>query len=214
MHAIIDVASDVGAVADRLAAAGVETVIRYYNHRNSTALPSKCLTRPERDALHRAGLAVAVVFQQRGGAGGAIEDFDAENGARDAARALALAEGLGQPHGSAIYFAVDWDFADDAALSRIGAHFDRIRTALDGRFAVGVYGSGLIGTRLLRDGLADHVWLAWDTTWSGTRAALADGSWSLFQSAPHLTSAIGGFGYDGNVANPAIPDFGASAATG
>ena len=177
-------------------------------------MPSNCLTAEERDALHRAGLAVAVVFQQRGGAGGAIEDFDAESGARDAVRALALADGLGQPHGSAIYFAVDWDFVGDAELARIGSHFGRIRRALDGRFAVVVYGSGLIGTRLMRDGLVDHVWLAWDTTWSGTREVLDGAGWSLFQKHPHQTSAIGGFGYDGNVANPAVRDFGQFARPG
>lgn len=208
MHAIIDVASDIAPFATRLAAAGVKTVIRYYNHRNSTALPSKCLTRKELDALHGAGLAVAVVFQQRGGAGGHIEDFDAVNGDRDAARALELAAELGQAVGSAIYFAVDWDFASRAELDRLTRYFERVKNALDRRHRAGVHGSGTVGSHLKARGLVDHIWLASDLGWSGTRAALDAGDWSLFQKYPHEVSPVGGFGYDGNVVNPAIEDYG------
>ncbi len=67
MHEIIDVAWNVGNYAERLAEAGVKTVIRYYNHRNSERLPSKALSLRERDQLFGAGLSIAVVFQQRGG---------------------------------------------------------------------------------------------------------------------------------------------------
>jgi len=208
MPAIIDVAADVGGYAGRLAAAGVQVVIRYYNHRSSAVLPTKCVTPGEVVSLHHAGLALAVVFQQRGGAGGAIEDFDAAGGALDGARALALARDIGQPEGSAIYFAVDWDFRREADLERITRYFAHVRETLGPAYAIGVYGSGTVGTLLTDRALVDHVWLAGNTAWSGTGAALAAGRWSLFQNDLHLTSGIGGFRYDGNAANPARAGFG------
>jgi hypothetical protein len=208
MHAVIDVARDVSAFATRLAAAGVRTVIRYYNHRNSAALPSKCLTNAELDTLHDAGLAVAVIFQQRGGADGHIEDLDAANGDKDASRALELAAAMQQPAGSAIYFAVDWDYAGETELARLVRYFERAKAALGGRYRVGVFGSGMVGRHLKARGLVDLVWLASDLRWSGTRAALDEGDWSLFQSYPHEVSPIGGFGYDGNIVNPAVTDYG------
>lgn len=208
MHAIIDVPSNVGSFATRLVAAGVKTVIRYYNHRNGTALPSKGITRDELGELHDAGLAVAVVFQQRGGAGGNIEDLDAQSGADDAARALELAAEMRQPQGSTIYFAVDWDYFRQSDLSQLAQYFDRVKQALDGMYLVGVYGSGTVGKHLKSRSLVDHIWLAGATGWSGTQAALEEGNWSLFQKYLHKTSEIGGFGYDGNVANPALGDYG------
>lgn len=106
MQEIIDVASNVGDFASDLAAAGVKTVIRYYNHRNSSRNPSKCLTPSELQALRDAGLSIAVVFEQRGGAplsrtdSSHIEDFGAEKGRSDAERALDLARQMEQPSGS------------------------------------------------------------------------------------------------------------------
>lgn len=208
MHAIIDVPSNVGPFATRLAAAGVKTVIRYYNHRNSATLPSKCLTREELRDLHGAGLAVAVVFEQRGGADGNIEDLDAQSGGEDAARALELAAEMQQPQGSTIYFAVDWDYFQQSELDQLATYFDRAKQALDGRFLVGVYGSGTVGKHLKSRGLVHHIWLAGATGWSGTESALEEGNWSLFQKHLSKTSEIGGFGYDGNVVNPALEDFG------
>ncbi|MDO5705431.1 MAG: DUF1906 domain-containing protein [Paracoccus sp. (in: a-proteobacteria)] len=107
MFTIIDVARNVEGFAPAIAARGITTVIRYYNHRNSSRLPDKALSRAELAALTGAGLSVAIVFQQNGGAGGQISDFHNGKGDRDARCALQLAEVLGQPAGSAIYFAVD-----------------------------------------------------------------------------------------------------------
>lgn len=208
MHEIIDVPADIGRFADQLAAAGVKTAIRYYNHRNSTNLPTKGLTRRELDMLHDAGLSVAVVFQQRGGNDGHIEDFTAAAGRRDAARALELAAAMAQPHGSAIYFGVDHDYFRGADLDRIEAYFDAARTTIAGNYVVGVYGSGTVGRRLKNAGKADLIWLAAARRWSGTQQALQEGLWTIDQRYLELTSPIGGFVYDGNVANPAYPTFG------
>jgi uncharacterized protein (TIGR02594 family) len=205
---IIDVPSDVTPFADRLALAGIKTIIRYYNHSNSSALPTKCLSRPELAALHAAGLSVAVVFEQRGGAGGHLADLTQQSGTDDGERAHDLATRMSQPAGSAIYFAVDFDFFRNSELSQIGDYFAAAKQALRGDYLVGVYGSGTVGRTLKRRGLVDHVWLAGATGWSGTRDALAAGEWSIFQKQLASRSDIGGFTYDGNVINPSLPNFG------
>ncbi len=213
MDEIIDVADDVGSFAGRLVDAGVKTVIRYYNHRN-VSHPTKCLTPDELRALHAAGLSVAVVFEQRAGAplGRAdhshIEDFGEANGVRDAQRALELAGQLGQPEGSAIYFAVDHDFDQPSQLAQIAQYFEKAKETLAGRYRVGVYGSGVVG-RLLKDrGLVDLIWLAGARRWSGTQDALTAGRYTIFQKHLEQTSDFGRFGYDGNILNPDLSEFG------
>lgn len=208
MHEIIDVPSNVADHAHRLAEAGVKTVIRYYNHANSVKLPTKCLSRGELEALFEAGLSVAVVFEQRGGADGNIGDLDAEAGARDARRALALADELGQPPGSAIYFAVDSDYFRRSELDRIAPYFEKANRALSENYRAGVYGSGTVGRHLKNLGLVEHVWLSGSLGWSGTRGALAAGDWTIFQQTLEKRSDIGGFLYDGNVVNPGRAGFG------
>ncbi|HYD98398.1 MAG TPA: TIGR02594 family protein [Alphaproteobacteria bacterium] len=208
MHAIIDVSSNVGPYAKQLADAGVRTVIRYYNHQNSSSLPSKCLTASELSELHGAGLTVAVVFQQRGGKDGSIEDLSEASGNRDAKRALDLADKLKQPSGSAIYFAVDWDYYRDGDLDQIASYFTAVKSQINSAYNIGVYGSGTVAQHLKKRGLVDHIWLAGAKGWSGTREALRQGAWTIFQKNIELKSEIGGFIYDGNVLNPAWTSFG------
>jgi uncharacterized protein (TIGR02594 family) len=213
MDAIIDVAEYVGNHAQQLAAAGVKTVIRYYNNTNTNNFPSKCLTAKERGELHAAGLSAAVVFEQRAGApvppgtGPHIEDLSGAKGARDAARALVLAAAVGQPKGSAIYFAVDHDFTAAGDLAQIQDYFTKVRAALKTDYQVGVYASGLIGKRLKAAGLVDHIWLA-AAGWTGTQDALRAGNWSLFQNRHEVHSPVGGFDCDTNLVNATGAGFG------
>lgn len=209
MHEIIDSPYNLSDHANRLFREGVRTVIRYYNNSNSSKFPSKCLTRGEFDKLTEAGLKIAVVFQQRGGAEGFLEDFGRGKGTRDASRALALAETIGQPENSAIYFGVDHDFFRPAELDQIERYFSEVNAAFGGRYRVGVYGSGAVCTRLKASGLATLFWLPASMGWSGSRAFLASAQWTLFQKFQNLRSDFGGFGYDGNLFNSAFPDFGA-----
>lgn len=207
MKPIIDAAQDMVPYLDLLRARGVRTLIRYYNHRNSKGLPSKRLTRQEALALSDAGFRLAVVFQQGGGRNGAIGELDAAHGRADATQALALADELGQSPGSALYFAVDHDYFRASELRAIEPYFAEVRAALDGRFRVGVYGSGAVGGRMLDRGHADLVWLAGAQGWAGTRELLKTDRWALFQADVDQTEP-NAFGYDGNVASPAHPDYG------
>jgi uncharacterized protein (TIGR02594 family) len=214
MHAIIDSPYNLGAYASALAAAGVKSVIRYYNNRNSATFPSKCLTAEELEKLELAELNVAVIFQQRGGAGGNLDDLTAATGRRDATRAVALAQSLGQPEGSAIYFGVDHDFFRPTELASIVAYFSAAQEVIDGRFKIGVYGSGAVCKRLRTEGVASYFWLPASMGWAGSRDFLREGGWTLFQKYQDLQADIGRFDYDGNEFNPAFADFGQFRRTG
>ncbi|WP_311267803.1 TIGR02594 family protein [Sphingobium sp. WCS2017Hpa-17] len=213
MHDIIDSPYPLGDHAARLFQEGVRTVVRYYNNKNSSTFPSKCLTPAEYGKLTAAGLRVAVVFQQRGGAGGFLDDFSAGKGTRDANRAMTLAATIGQPAGSAIYFGVDHDFFRNSELDQIDRYFAEVNAALGGRFRVGVYGSGAVCSRLKSTGHATLFWLPASLGWSGSKAFLASQQWTLFQKFQELQSSFGRFDYDGNIFNPAFEDFGEFGAT-
>jgi hypothetical protein len=210
MYEIIDTPFNVGDYASRLAQEGVRTVIRYYNNQNSSTFPTKCLTKDEFTALTAAGLSIGVVFQQRGGSGGFLDDFATGKGTRDAQRALSLAADLGQPQGSAIYFGVDHDFFHADELTRIAAYFAEVNKEFSDSYRVGVYGSGTVCSYLKASGQATLFWLPASMGWSGSRTFLESSKWTLFQKFQNLQldTGAGHFGYDGNLFNPAYGDFG------
>jgi hypothetical protein len=82
------------------------------------------------------------------------------------------AEAVGQPTGSAIYFAVDFD-ARREALNAVDQYFRGIAagfaSAGQGRtkYRVGVYGSGAVCDSMKRAGLAQYTWLSNSTAWAG-----------------------------------------------
>jgi hypothetical protein len=88
----------------KLKAAGIGTVIRYYDWVEET-LPGKTLTRRELDLIARIDMSVAVIFQHRNDC--LCTFMTRGRGSRDARRALELAKAFSQPAGSAIYFGVD-----------------------------------------------------------------------------------------------------------
>ncbi|MCP4382761.1 MAG: TIGR02594 family protein [Hyphomicrobiales bacterium] len=208
MFSIIDTPWNVAEHAEELKQAGVQTVIRYYNHQNSQKLPSKRIEPDEARALMDAGLSLMTVFQQRGGKDGNIQDLDAESGRRDSDRALELANKIGQPEGSAIYFAIDHDYYKKADLEKIKPYFDAVSDNLRGKYRVGLYGSGTQGKVMRAEGSVDLIWLAAALGWSGTKQMLKTDDWALHQKWPPKTWPGGAFAYDGNVASPAWPDYG------
>lgn len=141
-----------------IAAAGMKYVFRYYS--NS---PSKNLTKAEAATLSQAGLQLGVVYEDFNNS---IDRFSTAIGQRQAAKALSLAAAIGQPAGSAIYFAVDFDASLSDVRGPISDYFQAVSQALavaPVRYAIGVYGSGLT-CRIIRDsGLAVFTWLAGST---------------------------------------------------
>lgn len=205
MHRVIDTPWNTTSHLSSLKAGGVQRIIRYFNHRNSNTLPEKRLEPAEAQAIADAGLALCTVFQQRGGSGGNIQDLDAQSGRSDAERALVLADRVGQPHGSAIYFAVDHDYFRSSDLASIREYFVGISTVFGGSYKIGVYGSGTVANTVLNAGTAELVWLAAATGWSGTRDMLETSAWALYQKWPPINAPLQ---HDGNTVSPAWPDYG------
>lgn len=155
-----------------LVASAKSFVIRY--HSRTTAQAEKRLTPAEAAALARAGIRIATVYQDRARE---PEDFGAARGEQDGHSAFVFAGQVGQPAGSAIYFAVDVDFSAAQLRASVLPYFRAVKAAFDAAaaaggsgFRIGVYGSGLT-CRLLKEELPfiAFTWLAEATGWRESR---------------------------------------------
>jgi hypothetical protein len=189
---------------------GVRTVIRYYNFSNSGVFPNKRLELPEAEALSANEMQIAVVFQQRQDR---VEDFSELKGFAAGRAAFRHAQhSIGQPANSGIYFSVDFDASNNEITNNIVPYFQGVRRAFteesggDPEYRVGVYGSGLVSSRLTNEGLIQLTFLAMSRGFRGTRDALEAGEFHLAQRAP--ATHLCGLGVDFNDPNPARPDFG------
>lgn len=170
-------------MGDCLVQAGMQFVIRY--HSRTTKLSEKRLSPREAALLSRAGLDLVTVYQDNARA---PEDFGLARGLLDGRSAFAFASQVGQPPGSAIYFAVDTDFSSAEIQNLVLPYFEGVRSGLDeaaggsSRFAIGVYGSGLT-CQLVRENhaLAQLSWLALATGWRGSASY---STWSIRQHGP------------------------------
>ena len=125
----------------------------------------KNMTSAEVKLICGAGLKIVSLFERKNTYG----YFTAAQGAADGKRAVAQAFALGQPPGTPIIFAVDWDASAGQLAGGIAAYFKAVGAELVGRFAPGVYGSGLTLDTLKHAGLAYHQYLAQSTGWRDTR---------------------------------------------
>jgi hypothetical protein len=164
-------------------------------------MPEKIFRPTEAHLFAQEGLVASLVYEFRAGAETKDDpkphphDFDIDKARRDAAVALAQARAVGQPHGSAIYFAVDYDFTDRLTLERICNYFAEVervfRDASNGElpYALGIYGSGLIcGTVKAQRAAVRFSFVAESTGWTGTDTYT---DWAVKQSRadhsiPHL----------------------------
>ena len=190
---------------------GVGTVIRYYNFSNSSVFPNKRLELPEAEALSANEMQITVVFQQRQDR---VADFSELKGFAAGRAAFRHAQhSIGQPTNSGIYFSVDFDASNNEITNNVIPYFQGVRRAFieEGgenlEYRIGVYGSGLVSSRLTNDGLIQLTWLAMSRGFRGTREALERGEFNLAQHAP--ATHLCGLGVDFNDSNPDRPDFGA-----
>lgn len=211
--AIIDTPWNTTSKLVSLAAEGVKTIIRYYNFSNSQTLPEKCLTLAEAQAICSQGMTVAVVFQQRQSK---AEDFSETKGYEAGRRAYRYAlNDIGQPEGSGIYFAVDFDATDQEIKRFVAPYFQGVHRAFEevsgGQpiYRVGLYGSGATSSTLSKKKLCSLIWLAMSRGFRGTREAINNGNYHLEQRAPAAT--LCGLDVDYDFVNPQKTDFGSFA---
>jgi hypothetical protein len=145
-----------------LVAGGYKFVGRYYSR--TTQIAGKKITLAEAQLISNAGLEIVAVYED---GPTSYSYFSADRGTADANGAIAQAQVIGQPQGSAIYFTVDYDAAQSEIDGNITEYFDAIATAMGDQYAVGVYGSGATCKAIYGSKLADFAWLAQSTGWSG-----------------------------------------------
>jgi len=192
----MDACMDCGPLAAGIVAAGMKFVGRYYSR-----FASKAMTRGEALALSQAGLQLVAVYQD---AADDIQYFSAVEGQQCAARALSQAAAVGQPAGSAIYFAADFDPTPAQVNGPMMDHYRAVArtfSAAPTQYAVGIYGSGL-ACRTLRDaGLAAFTWLSGSSGYRESESFRTAAN--LVQIAPSRTICGGRLSIDDDVAQGA-----------
>jgi len=169
-----------GADAACLAGNGITFVFRYYSA--TTSIPTKRLTFAEAQNLAKANIQIGVVYED---GPTSVIYFTNGRGVQDGGRAWQFAQQIGQPAGSAIYFAVDYD-ASAADLAAIASYFQGVQSGLDtasggvSSYSIGVYGSGLV-CQTIKQGqnLAKYSWMAESSAWQGTATY---GGWDVMQA--------------------------------
>lgn len=174
----IDLPIDASDVINELRDSRLDFVARYYRDPTSRWPP---LSASEAQRLSSLGLTIVAVWEPH------YPDpdyFTFYTGYNDALLADRQARAVGQPAGSAIYFAIDFD-ARGAAPLAVDQYFRGVAAGLaaagGGRAAykVGVYGSGAICAAVTHAGLAQFSWLSNSTAWAGYRDY---GGWNIRQS--------------------------------
>jgi hypothetical protein len=155
------------AKAQAIAAAGYRFAARYLVPKEYAW---KRLTRSEAEAISGAGMQIVSVYETEANrpSGGAAY------GRVDGAAAYAEAKAIGQPNGSAIYFAVDYD-APPKDYDTIEAYLRAAARELQGEYEVGVYGSYAVVEEMAQRGAAGHLWQTY--AWSGGKKAAGANIW-------------------------------------
>ncbi|WP_095204178.1 glycoside hydrolase domain-containing protein [Mesorhizobium carmichaelinearum] len=190
----LDCATDCTAQSRAIAAAGKAFVVRYYRN-GASGFPT--LTAKEAKALTAAGVKIVTIWES---ASANVSHFSRTTGLDEGTSAYKQAMLVGQPAGTPIYFAVDFDCSKDALAGSINDYFQAIASAFaamgNGKsaYSVGVYGSGRACTWLTAHGLVAYTWLAMSKGWSGYAAYT---SWNIKQGP---SDQLLPFDYDTDVA--------------
>jgi hypothetical protein len=199
----IDMATDSSDVAGELQGRPwLHFVARYYRDPTSRW---PALSPAEAQRLSAAGVKIVTVWEFHSGN---VEYFSYATGYSDATNAYRQARAVGQPPGSAIYFAVDFN-ARGPALYQIDQYFRGVNAGLaaagGGRspYPIGVYGSGAVCAQIKGTGLARYAWLSGSTSWDGTAGYSA---WNIRQAPAAQRFGNLSFSHDANEA--ATNDYG------
>lgn len=193
---VIDTNDNVSGKIPLLVQKNVTAVGRYYSSSSG-----KRIAPGEASAIAAAGLQLFVVFEDKGD-----PPLGGTAGSTDAQLALEQAEAIGQPAGSAIYFAMEHlpNGYTSNDLPGVKAYFEQVRAAFEGKYKVGVYSDGVVCDAMLSAGLCDYAWLSASRGFPGSKAFYSSNRWSLAQQTP-IDLDWNGISVD---TNEAKPDFG------
>ena len=200
---IIDTNDSCLGKAQLLKTKNIDTVGRYFRMETH---PEWAITKAEAQELSGANIKLFTVFEDYGYA--SQLELTKEQGRIDGASALNQAHNIGQPQGTAIYFAVEGlpNGYKEVDLPRIRDYFAGIEEAIANEYALGIYGDGIVCKTMLDESICKYTWLA-AASWSfeGTKCFLASWRWSVAQMGP-LDISTDGLSVDLDVAKD---DFGA-----
>lgn len=154
---------------------GYSFVARYYS---GTPGSHKNLTAGEAQRISAAGLQLVAVFEN---ASTSLPYFTVARGQKDAVEALSMAASVGQPHGTAIYFTVDYDASSKDIAGGITQYMQAVHAGIGGKYAIGVYGSGAVCAAMLKAGLAEYAWLSQSMGFNGSSTFT---NWNIKQGMP------------------------------
>lgn len=154
MRKALDVAQDTTGRAHDLQALGYWAVGLY--------LRADRASRAMVEGLHSVGMKVFSVYER--GYPTRPSYFTARQGSQDGKRAVAFARSIGQPTGSHIFSAVDYDAKPENVLAYQKAFRAEVKAA---GYLASVYGSGAVCHYLISQGYANKGWLSCSTGWSG-----------------------------------------------
>ena len=150
-------------------AAGYTFIIHYYGGSSG-----KDLTRASAIVTSGLGMWCGAVYEVNG------NNFSGDQGVIDAQAAFQFAQHVGQPTGSAIYFAVDTGIgAGPAVLAYFASVASILRPA---GYKVGAYGPGAVLAAALAAGTVDYDWLGGAMGWPGSREYRGA---AIVQGLPH-----------------------------
>ena len=196
---VIDTNSNCINAVDMLLRKGVTAVGRCYRIMH----PTWRLTRAEAQQLCAADIRLFTIYE---GTGRNLA-LTAAQGVIDGIHALEQAAAVGQPHGTAIYFALEGLPAGYSTpdLPAIREYFSGVTASIGSTYRLGVYSNGVVCRALLDEGICSCTWLSASRAFPGTRDFYSSGRWNLAQTTP-LDQNWGGLSVD---VNEAKADFGA-----
>ncbi|HVB16879.1 MAG TPA: DUF1906 domain-containing protein [Stellaceae bacterium] len=164
----IDMPTDARDVAMELGGSHLDFVARYYR---DPASRWPALSADEARTVSATGKKLVAIWESHSHN---PAYFSYGSGYADALSAYRQAKAVGQPHGSAIYFAVDFNAQQGDILGPVDAYFRGVYNGLieaaGGHvpdYRVGVYGSGAVCSYLKQARLAAYTWLSNSTAWAG-----------------------------------------------
>lgn len=172
---------------------GVDTVLRY--HSSNSANP-KTITAAEAKLLSREGFGIIAIFQDNNTS---AASFSFDKGKAAGMKAMAAAQAIGQPKGSSIFFAVDYDASTADIDGPISEYFRGIRHAIGTSFLIGSYGGGTLHSRLLEHRFVDLAWISMSRLFNGTQGFFYSNRWAMRQLPPEQAHAPSGIDYDRNI---------------
>jgi hypothetical protein len=162
----VDLPTDASDVLGELKTSRLDFVARYYRDPTSR-WPT--LTAAEAQRLSALGLKIVAVWESHSGS---AWYFSYASGYWDGISAYREGVAAGQPAGTAIYFAVDFN-AGGAALYQVDQYFRGVNAAFAAAsrggpgYRIGVYGSGAVCDAVTRARLAQYSWLSNAHAWAG-----------------------------------------------